>query len=275
MLRPLTKFSLILLLVLGAMLPASAQTTQTETEALNPLANVEYPAPDGTLISGYLAMPELEADGMESEAQYPAVLMVHEWWGLNAEIVEMAEILAAEGYIVLAADTYRGAVATTVPAALLLRTSVDEERVDGDMQAAFDYLLTFDQVDPERIGVMGFCYGGGVAMRFATLNADIAATVNLYGDLISNPEGFGALLESGKPLLGIFGAEDMQIPLSEVEAFAAALAETDIPHEVTIYDGVGHAFVKPDALEEDGAPAEAWAQILAFFEDALKNPDEA
>ncbi len=253
--------ALIALLVLGVggVMLADGFLLQQATD----YTNVSYTADDGTTVYGYLALPE--AEGM-----YPAVLMVHEWWGLNAEIVEMAETLAEEGYVVLAPDTYRTRLATTVPGALMLRLSVPEQQADMDMIAAFDFLAGLPNVDPLRIGVMGFCYGGGVALRHATQNAEIAATINLYGDTILDPNGFGALLDSGRPLLGIFGAQDNQIPVSEVEAFEAALAQTSIPHEVTIYPGVGHAFVNPSSIAEPGAAQEAWAQILAFFETNLQ-----
>jgi carboxymethylenebutenolidase len=229
------------------------------------VTNVVYPAQDGTELYGYLAVPE-GADG----EKYPAVLMVHEWWGLTAEITKMADTLAEEGYVVLAPDTYRGRVATTVPAAITLRVTVPEERVDSDMQAAYEYLIALPEVDRLRVGVIGFCYGGGVALRHAVQNPQIAATVNLYGDTIDNPQEFGALLESGKPLLGIFGEDDQQIPVSEVEAFDAALDEAGIPNEVTIYPGVGHAFVNPETILEVGAAQDAWTQIIAFFDEHLK-----
>lgn len=230
-------------------------------EGAGDVANVEYPAADGTTLVGYLAQPE-------GEGTFPAVLMVHEWWGLNAELTEMADILAEQGYIVLAPDTYRGRVATTVPGALTLRLSADEARVDGDMQAAFDYLVALPNVDPARIGVMGFCYGGGVALRHAVANESIAGTINLYGDTIADPDDFGALLTSGRPVLGIFGEEDNQIPVSEVEDFRAALEAAGIPHEVTIYPGVGHAFVNPETIS-GGAAQAAWAQILDFWAETL------
>jgi carboxymethylenebutenolidase len=256
---------LILLLVLGVggVMLADGLLLQQATD----YTNVSYTADDGMTVYGYLAQPE-------GEGIFPAVLMVHEWWGLNAEIVEMAHILAEQGYVVLAPDTYRTRLATTVPGALLLRLTVPEDQADVDMIAAFDFLAGLPNVDRTRIGVMGFCYGGGVALRHATQNPEIAATINLYGDTILDPNGFGALLDTGRPLLGIFGAEDNQIPVSEVESFEATLAQTSIPHEVTIYPNVGHAFVNPATIAESGAAQDAWAQILAFFETNLKTSTE-
>jgi carboxymethylenebutenolidase len=170
---------------------------------------------------------------------------------------------------VLAPDTYRGNLATTVPGALYLRITTPADRVDADMQAAFDYLAAQPNVDPARVGVMGFCYGGGVALRHAIDNGQIAGTINLYGDTVDEPAAFGALLTSGRSVLGIFGERDQQIPVSEVEAFEQALDEANIPHEVTIYPEMPHAFVNPAGITAGGAPADAWAQILAYWEAVL------
>lgn len=320
LLKPCIAILLGLLIGTAALIQVAAQES-TETSQLSVVANVVYPAEDGSEISGYLAVPDgvdasllpemIEAAGAdvtatdeatsdeadmmateEAEAAatdeaaepaetvepdadglYPAVLMVHEWWGLNEEMTEMADILAAEGYVVLAVDTYRGVLATTVPAAIAARTSADPVRVDSDMQAAYAYLASLPFVDVENIGVIGFCYGGGVALRHGTQNAEITAVVDLYGETIDDPEGFGALLENGAEVLGIFGSEDEQFPAERIEAFDMALTDAGVVHAVTVYDGVGHAFVNPEALETTEQAQDAWDQVLTFLEENLK--DEA
>jgi carboxymethylenebutenolidase len=251
-----------LIAVFGVVMAVDALALDSSADVIN----VRYNALDGTEIGGYLA------PASDAPAQ-PAVLMVHEWWGLNAEIAEMADILAEEGYVVLAPDTYRGRLASTVPGALALRLSANPTQVNSDMQAAFAYLAALPNVDPTRIAVMGFCYGGGVALRHAISNEQIAATINLYGDTVDDPAAFGALANTGKPLLGIFGALDQQIPISEVEAFEAALGQTSIPHTVTIYEGMPHAFVHPSSIVEAGAAQDAWAEILTFLDGTLQGSE--
>jgi len=224
------------------------------------VANVRYRGADDVELMGYLALPE-------GEGTFPAVLMVHEWWGLNEEITHMADRLAEEGYIVLAMDTYRGQVTSQVPRAIFLRVTMPEAQIDQDMQSAYEYLISLPQVDAERIGGIGFCYGGGVILRHATQNPALRATINLYGTTIEDPQAFGALLGEGAgAVLGIFGSADTQIPLESVEAFKVALQEANIDHRLTVYEDMPHAFVKPDNIDDDGAPREAWLEILAFFE---------
>ncbi len=260
----LVLLALLVLVIIGVVGFAAADALAQDSSA--DVTNVTYPADDGVMIGGYLALPP----GAESAAGLPAVIMVHEWWGLNAEIVELADLLAAEGYVVLAPDTYRGNVATTIPGALLLRVTASVDRVNLDMRAATLYLLNELQVDPARVGIMGFCYGGGVALRYATINSTFSGVINLYGDTITNLADFGLLSTTHNPILGIFGEEDQQIPVDDVLAFNEALGNAQIPHEVTIYPNVGHAFVNPTNLESVPEAQQAWAQILAFLETNIK-----
>ncbi len=259
-----TALVVLIVLVLGAGGLALYDSQAGEDSAA--VSNITFEAEDGTLINGYLALPDVEGQN----APYPAVLMVHEWWGLNAEITEMADLLAEQGYVVLAPDTYRGKVATSVPGALTLRLSADTERVNADMRAAFAFLAAHEQVDAGRIGVMGFCYGGGVALRHGIDNPRVSAVVNLYGDTVDDPQALGALLESQTPVLGVFGELDAQIPLTEVEAFRVTLEEAGLPHFVIVYGEVGHAFVNPETIQEPGSAQDAWLRILRFLEENLK-----
>jgi carboxymethylenebutenolidase len=225
--------------------------------------NVSFAAADGTPLHAYQALPT-------GPGPHPALLMIHEWWGLTEAIIHKADLMAEAGYAVLAVDTYRGASTDLVPRALFLRLTVPEARVLADLQAAYDYLAAQPAVDAGRVGVLGYCYGGGMALSYATQNPALAATVVYYGSLITDPAGFGALAQTGGPLLGIFGEDDRQIPVAEVRAFEQALTTAGIEHQVTVYPGVGHAFVQPDTLAVPGPAQDAWAETLAFLERHLQ-----
>ncbi len=227
------------------------------------VTNVTYTGAGETTLQGYLVRPE-------GEGPFPAVLLLHEWWGLNAELPHLADALAAQGYIVLAPDVYRGRVASTVPGALWMRLTTPNQPIWADADSALAYLRGLDGVDPERVASVGFCFGGEQSLQLGLRAADeLTAVVLFYGSTVTDPQQLQALTQA-QPVLGIFGAEDQQIPVSEVEAFEAALTNAGIQNTVTVYDGVGHAFLTADNYDEPGAPGQAWNQLLAFLDENVR-----
>ncbi len=224
------------------------------------LTNTEIAGPDGQMIRAYVARPD-------APGTYPGVVMIHEFFGLRQDIVEKAEALADEGYVVVAPDTYRGKTTGWIPRAIFLRITTRMEQVVGDLDATFDWLAGQSDVDPERIAVMGFCYGGDAALQYSLAHAKPAATGIFYGSLVTDPAQLSRL---PGPVLGIFGAEDASIPLGEVEAFQIGLNAAGIPNQITVYPGVGHAFVGGiDEIRAGGAPGEAWAEFLAWLQTTI------
>jgi carboxymethylenebutenolidase len=166
--------------------------------------------------------------------------------------------------VVVAPDTYRGKTTGWIPRAIFLRITTQMEQVVGDLDATFDWLAGQPDVDPQRIAVMGFCYGGDAALQYSLAHDKPAATGIFYGSLVTDPAELARL---PGPVLGIFGAEDASIPLGEVEAFQIGLNAAGVPNQITVYPGVGHAFVGGmDAIRAGGAPGEAWAEFLAWLE---------
>jgi carboxymethylenebutenolidase len=222
--------------------------------------------------SGYLAYADTtnatSASGQQQQQQkLPAVVMIHEWWGLNDNIKDMADELASEGYVVLAADLYNGEVATTPDKAMQLVGTVREnpEQAISNLQSAVQYLASLPNVNSSRIASLGWCFGGGQSLQLA-LNSEqnpLAATVIYYGNLVNDTN---ELSKINWPVLGIFGDQDQSIPVESVNAFEQALNETGITNEIYIYPGVGHAFANPSG--DNYAPAEtvdAWEKTLAFL----------
>jgi len=210
---------------------------------------------------GYLARPSTDGD-------YPGVVMIHEWWGLNDNIKEMARLLADQGYVVFAVDLYGGKVATESGQAGELATAVrnNPEQAITVMQAAVDYLKTNENVS--RIGSIGWCFGGGQSPNLS-LGEPLDATVIYYGQLTDDKNELDKI---AGPVLGIFGAQDTSIPVEAVNGFEAALNELGIKNDINIYDNVGHAFANPSGTSY--APEEtvdAWNKTVAFFKDNLKN----
>lgn len=224
------------------------------------LTNTTIAGPEGQEIRAYVARPDRPGD-------YPGVVMIHEFYGLQPSIVEKAQALAQEGYVVVAPDTYRGRSTGWVPRAIFLRVTLAMEQVVGDLDATFDWLADQPDVDPARIVVMGFCYGGDAALQYSLAHPKPAGTGIFYGSLVTDP---AELQRLPGPVLGIFGQEDASIPLSEVNAFQVALDAAGIPNQITIYPGVGHAFVTGmDAIRAGGAPGAAWAEFLSWLKETL------
>jgi carboxymethylenebutenolidase len=225
-------------------------------------ANIEYENMDGQKLYGYLATPQ-------GPGPHPAVLLIHEWWGLNEGITTLADALAEEGYVVFAPDGYRGNVTAAFPRALWLRITTPEEQVEADMDSALDYLRDLDGVDAERVASMGFCFGGGHSLQLGLRQSEnLALTIIYYGAVVTEPDLLRPLTEA-QPVLGIFAEEDNTIFPAEVLEFEAALNSLDIKNEITIYPGVGHAFVTEENYNQPGPAGDAWAQTLAFLEKNL------
>jgi carboxymethylenebutenolidase len=227
-------------------------------------ANVTYRDASGQELLGYLAEPE-------GPGPFPAVLLIHEWWGLNEGMTVLADALAEEGYVVFAPDGYRGNVTAAFPRALWLRLTTPTEQVEADMDSALAYLRGLENVDTERVASMGFCFGGGHSLQLGLRQSEnLALTIIYYGAVVTDP-ALLAPLTDGHPVLGIFAEEDNTIFPEEVLEFEAALNSLDVENEITIYPGVGHAFVTEDNYNEPGPAGDAWAQTLTFLEKNLKS----
>jgi carboxymethylenebutenolidase len=236
-------------------------------DRIDRLANVTVPGTDGAPdVRTYVAKPS-------GEGPFPTVIMIHEFWGLNDAIASKADLLAQEGYLVIAPDTFRGSTTGWVPRAIYQVISARPENVHADLDSVFAWLESQPEVDPNRIGIAGFCYGGRTSLAYSLHNNQLSATVIFYGSPETNPEILKAL---PGPVLGIFGEADQSIPVEQVHAFDSALAQAGVPHEITIYEGQPHAFVEDAAgIQAGGAQGEAWSQMLVFLETNLKQNSAA
>ncbi len=200
---------------------------------------------------------------------FPAIIVIHEYWGLNDWVKDQAARLADQGYIALAIDLYRGKVATTPDMAHELMRGVPEDRAKRDLHAAFEFLQSQPNVKKDRIGAIGWCMGGGYALDVALQEPTLAADVINYGHLATDP---AALKKINAPILGIFGGKDQGITPNDVHKFEAAMKQLGKKVEIKIYDDAGHAFENPnnkDGYRPDDA-ADAWKRIVTFFAENLK-----
>lgn len=231
-------------------------------DRLNTIANVTIPGSNGGPdVRAYVATPA-------GEGPFPTVMMIHEFFGLNESIIGKADLLAQEGYLVIAPDTFRGSTTTWIPRAIYQVISAKPENVNADLDSVYAWLESQPDVDSDRIAIVGFCYGGRTALVYSLHNDKLAATVVFYGSPETDPQVLKAL---PGPLLGIFGGADQSISVESVNAFESALTTANVPHEIKIYEGQPHAFVRDaEGIKAGGVQKEAWDQMLAFLESNLK-----
>ena len=244
--------------------PANAPSTATDTAPpATPAASAVEPVKYGDA-SGFLALP---AAG--SEARKPAMVVIQEWWGVDDWIREQATRFAGQGYVALAPDLYRGRVAKSTDEAHELMRGMPEDRAMADLKAAVDYLSSRPDVDPNRIGVIGWCMGGGYALALATADARPKCTVVNYGRLVTDPS---AITRIQAQILGNFGGADRGIPSEDVKKFGAELTKYGKLGDIKIYERAGHAFMNPNNKEgyDAAAAQDAWGRIDRFFERTLR-----
>jgi carboxymethylenebutenolidase len=218
--------------------------------------------------TGYLVYPELANN---TQQQLPAVIMIHEWWGLNEDIKNQADTLAREGYVVLAVDLYQGEVATTSDRSRELASSVRNNPASAidNLQSAVNYVKSLQIVDGNRIASLGWCFGGDWSLQLAVNSSEdpLAATIVYYGRPVTDTASLSSI---SWPVLGIFGDQDQAISVESVKQFAAALNETGVTNDIYLYEGVGHAFANPSG--DNYAPKEttdAWQKTIGFLKKYL------
>ena len=212
-------------------------------------------------VSAFLAKPA-------GSGPFPAVVVIHEWWGLNDQVKRMAEKLAGQGYVALAVDLYRGRVAANPDEAHELSRGLPEDRAVRDLRAAVAYLESRKDVRADRIGSIGWCMGGGYSLSLAVNEPRLAACVINYGRLLTDPATLGKITS---PVIGFFGEEDRGIPVAGAREFEKQMKALGKSAEIHTYSGAGHGFMNEDRPSyRPEAAKDAWKKTLAFFAAHLK-----
>src|SRR3954453_10901954 len=206
-----TLFALALLLTATSLFAAESKT-------------VTYKSGDES-VSGELYTPA-------GKGPFPALIVIHEWGGLNHWVKEQAQKLSEQGYVTLAVDLYRGKVATAPEEAHEIMRGVPEDRAKRDLHAAFEFLASQPNVKKDRVGAIGWCMGGGYALDVALQEPTLAADVINYGHLATDQN---ALKNISAAILGIFGGQDRGIPVEDVKQFQKTLEGMGKRVEIMIY----------------------------------------
>jgi carboxymethylenebutenolidase len=219
---------------------------------------VQFPT-NGTTTSGYLATP--------TAAKGPGVLVIQEWWGLVRHIKNVCDRFAAEGFTALAPDMYHGQTADEPDGAGKLFMALNIAQAEKDLRGASQYLA--GRSSTAKLGAVGFCMGGQLALFAATLNPSIGACVDFYG---IHPNVKPDYTKLSGPVLGLFAEKDAFVTPQTAREVDAAIKKAGKQCEIHVYPNVDHAFFndeRPDAYNKATAD-DAWRRTLAHFRQHLR-----
>jgi carboxymethylenebutenolidase len=210
----------------------------------------------------YLSLPQGQ------QPPLAAVIVIHEWWGLNDHIKHWTDRLAQDGYAALAVDLYGGKVATTRDEAMTYMQAVDDAQARGVLQSAIAFVQKDSRIQATRIASVGWCFGGGWSLQLAMNSPELNAAVIYYGRLIDDPARLASIKAE---VLGIFGDRDSGIPPAQVDAFEAALKKAGVNHTIHRYDA-DHGFANPSGARYDqSAATDAWQKVRDFLRARLQS----
>ena len=249
---------------LGPVIAHAAQVDSNDPGLTS--SEIKYASTDGTAIGGYVTRPK-------EDVARPAVVVIHGWDGINDHVRDVARRLAKAGYVALAPDllSRQGGTSSfsSSEAAIAAGRKLDDEMITKDLTGGINYLKGQSFVGANKIGVIGFCWGGGKALVFTTRNKDLAASVIYYG---SNPPNLEDVKNITAPVLGQYGGADERIT-SAVPKLADAMKQYGKSFEYKVYPGAPHSFnsdTSPQSYREDAAK-EAWTRTLEFFKKNLQS----
>ena len=216
-----------------------------------------------TATTGYLAVPD-------GDGPFPALVIIHEWNGLQDRVRQLADDFADEGYVTLAADLFQGRTGSNREEnmALVREAQADQPAMIANLNAAVAHLKARPDVTG-RVGAMGWCFGGGVALSFGLDGDDHEATAIFYGRLVDDPEVVARL---DHEVYGTFAALDNGPSPESVAGFEAALRAAGVENDLHIYDDVDHGFwlrVDGDPEVRTAPATDAWQRLKAYLQRTL------
>ncbi len=219
--------------------------------------------PGDTLTRGYLAVPT-------GRGPFPALILIHEWNGVVDRVRQVADLFASRGYVALVADLYQGKTGSNQEenVALMNAARAHPEVVIANLDAAQKFLRARSDVSG-KIGVMGWCFGGGIALSYALGGAEHEATAIFYGSLVTDP---AQLRRIHHPIYGTFAGQDRNIVPEQVAQFRAVLDSLGIKNDIHVYDPVQHGFwlwVDRDPVTNSAPAADAWQRLVRYLHETL------
>jgi carboxymethylenebutenolidase len=221
---------------------------------------IEFPSNGGSA-NGYESVPEL--------GRGPGIIVIQEWWGLVDHIKDVCDRFAKAGFVALAPDLYHGKTTKSPDQAGKLMMAMRIDEAEKDIGAAIQYLLTHDAVTSKKVGVVGFCMGGALALYTATKNPSVGTCVVFYG---GHPNVKPDLPQLQAPVLGLYAENDGFVTPESVRDLESKLKALGKEIEVVIYPGTDHAFFndsRPEVYNQEAA-ADAWQRTVEFLKHRLQ-----
>jgi carboxymethylenebutenolidase len=210
-------------------------------------------------IEGYLTRPD-------GEGPFPGIVIIHEIYGLNDNIRDIARRFANEGYVALAVDLFAGRNRTICMFRFMgqmLLKSLDNGSLN-DLKGALTYLSTQPGADKDRLGAIGFCMGGGFAIAWACTDDRLKAIAPFYG---ANPRPLSAVARMC-PVVGSYPGKDFTTP--QGQKLDIALDQYNIPHDIKIYPNAQHSFFNDQGSRHDPAASkDSWQRVMTFFKEHI------
>jgi carboxymethylenebutenolidase len=237
------------------------KTSATKTEQFTiKTEDISY-YPDKKEIKGFIAYPE-------KPGKYPALILIHEWWGLNDNIKDTAKKFSRLGYVAMAADLYGVPGTTDMNKARELAGAVRNNTDEAlkNLKNGVNFLKARSDVNPDRIASVGWCFGGGWSYQMAKNDLGVKATVMYYGNF--NTQDDLKMMKSH--IIGHFGEKDTSIKVDDVKQFQATLKTLSGAHEIYIYPNAGHGFANETGAAYVKEAADiAWERTVEFLKKNL------
>jgi carboxymethylenebutenolidase len=224
------------------------------------MPEVTFEANGGTA-PGYLSVPESGGG--------PAVVVLQEWWGLEPHIKDVCDRFAAEGFLALAPDLFRGETTDQPDEAQQKMMAMSMDQAEKDMRGAVDYLAGHEGFQGSGVGSVGFCLGGGLSVWAATANPKVDAVVTYYYVM---PHGKPDLSKIDAPVLGHFGTADDFVSVDDAKALEQELRDAGVEARFELYEGAAHAFFNDTnrlGTYDENSARRSWERTVSFFREHL------
>jgi carboxymethylenebutenolidase len=206
----------------------------------------------------------------DDDAKHPGLVLIQEWWGIEPHIRTLAQRFAQEGFVVAVPDLYHGKVATEPDEAqkmiMMIRGNVDKAATE--IIGALNTVKAMPNVEPKKLGLIGFCVGGFMVWTVASRYSDLGAILPFYGaGYDPTPEDVAKV---NAPILAFYGSQDQSVPPEQIQKIERMYKEAGKDLTVKVYNA-GHAFMNPEhGMGNEQAAADAWKQALNFLKEKLR-----